>query len=268
MAWKIYDRNCDPPMTKKTDKAALYEYLVRLGDNALITGQRLGEWVAHGPELEEEMAMANLALDYIGQARVFLSYAAQVEARGQSEDDLAFLRDGIDFKNVLLTEQPNGDFAQTIARQFLYESFYQLQLTQLCKSTDPRIAEIAARVVKENTYHLRHMRNWVLRLGDGTAESHKRIQRSFDQLWRFTGELFVADEIDHWASENGIGPDPATLLAPWNEYVDAVLTETTLVRPEDGWMDGGGRQGRHTEHLGYLLADMQFLQRAYPGASW
>lgn len=253
---------------KETGYAQLFEYLLRLGDNALILGQRLGEWVGHGPELEEEMAMANFALDYIGQARVFFSYAAEIEDRGRSEDDLAFLRDCIDFRNILLTEQPNGDFGQTIARQFLYESFYQFQLTELCHSADPRIAEIAARVSKENRYHLRHMRKWILRLGDGTPESHTRIQRSFDDLWQYTGELFAADELDHWALENGIGPDPATLLAPWNDYVEEILKEATLVRPEDGWMDGGGRQGRHSEHLGYMLADMQFLQRAYPGASW
>lgn len=250
------------------DQKQLFEYLLRLGDNALILGQRLGEWVAQGPELEEEMAMANFALDYIGQARVFLSYAAQIEGQDRSDDDLAYLRDGPEFRNVLLAEQPNGHFGQTIARQFLYESFYQLQLVELCKSRDPHIAEIAARVVKENAYHLRHMRKWVLRLGDGTTQSHDRIQQSFDDLWRFTGELFVADQLDNWAVENGIGPDPATLRTAWNESVKATLNEATLKQPEDGWMDSGGRNGRHTEHLGYLLAEMQFMQRAYPGASW
>lgn len=257
-----------PAMDKATDKAELFEYLLRLSDNALVLGQRLGEWVGHGPELEEEMAMANFALDYVGQARVLLAYAGEVEGHGRSEDELAFLRDSIDFRNLLLTEQPNGHFGQTIARQFLFESFYQMQLDGLCQSTDSRIAEIAARVIKENNYHLRHMRNWVLRLGDGTAESHARIQASFDELWRFTGELFAADKLDEWAVRHGIGPDPAALRAPWNDYVNATLDEATLSRPADDWMDGGGRLGRHTEHLGFLLADMQFLQRAYPGASW
>jgi len=251
-----------------TDKTHLFEYLLRLGDNALVLGQRLGEWVAHGPELEEEMAMANFALDYIGQARLFLSYAGEVEGQRRDEDQLAFLRDSIDFKNVLLVEQPNGDFGQTIARQFLYESFYQFQLEGLSRSTDTRIAEIAERVSKEIRYHLRHTRKWVLRLGDGTDESHKRIQNSFDELWRFSGELFVADETDNWAVEHGIGPNPETLSSRWNQFVGAALTEATLIQPDDGWMDGGGRYGRHSEHLGYLLADMQFLQRAYPAASW
>ena len=255
-------------MTTAADKQNLHEYLLRLGDNALILGQRLGEWVAHGPELEEEMAMGNFALDYIGQARLFLSYAAEVEDQGRDEDALAFLRDGIDFKNTLLVEQPNGDFGQTIARQFLFESFYQLQIAALIDSSNPRIAEIAARVSKEIHYHLRHIRKWVLRLGDGTEESHRRIQHSFNDLWRFSGELFVADELDHWAVQNGIAANPESFVAPWNNYVNAALSEATLTRPDDGWMDVGGRQGRHSEHLGYLLADMQFLQRAYPGARW
>ncbi|NNF67940.1 MAG: phenylacetate-CoA oxygenase subunit PaaC [Gammaproteobacteria bacterium] len=251
-----------------TDQAKLFDYLLRLGDNALILGQRLGEMVTRGPELEEEMGMANFALDYIGQARLYLSYAADVEGMERDEDQLAYLRDCIDFRNILLVEQPNGDFAQTIARQFLYESFYQLQLAAMTESTDTRLAEIAVRVEKEIRYHLRHARNWVIRLGDGTDESHRRMQNAIDGLWRYTGEMFDSDELDKWAADSGIGPDPSELQATWNQNVEAVLKEATLSRPEDGWMDSGGRDGRHSEHLGYLLADMQFLQRAYPGAQW
>lgn len=245
-----------------------FEYLCRLGDNALILGQRLGEWIGHGPELEEEMAMGNFALDYIGQARLFLSYAGEIEGQGRDEDQLAFLRDGIDFRNVLLLEQPNGDFGQAIARQFLYESFYVLQLDALTASSDNRIAGIAARAIKEVRYHLRHATQWMLRLGDGTEESHRRMQASINDLWRFTGELFVGDAVDQWAVDNSIGPDPASLKPAWDEQVSAVLSEATLQRPDDDWMHTGGKQGRHTEHLGYLLAEMQFLQRAYPGARW
>lgn len=251
-----------------TDRNPLFEYVVRLADNAMILGQQLGDWVGHGPELEEEMAMANFALDYVGQARMLYSYAGEVEGDGRSEDDLAFLRDAIDYRNVLLVEQPNGDFGQTIARQFLFESFYLLKLAALERSTDRRVAEFATRARKEISYHLRHARRWIIRLGDGTDESHRRVQRSIDELWRFTGELFATDALDRWAVEHGVGPDPASLKDEWRRSVHTALAEATLATPEDGWMDGGGKTGRHTEYLGYLLADMQFLQRAYPGANW
>lgn len=246
----------------------MYDYLIRLGDNALLLGQQLGKWVGHGPELEEEMAMANFALDFVGQARLFYSFAAEVEGKGQNEDQLAFLRDSIDFQNVLLVEQPNGDFGQTIARQFLFESFYQLQLAALTESSNAQLAAIAAKAQKEIRYHLRHTRQWLVRLGDGTTESHTRIQDAIDNLWRFTGELFAADSVDDWAVANGVGPDPGTLLAPWDGYIDEAFAEATLQRPASGWMASGGKAGRHTEYHGYLLADMQFLQRAYPGAQW
>ena len=250
------------------DKAMLYAYLLRLGDNSAIFGQQLGAWVGKGPELEEEMAMANFALDYIGQARMYYSLAAEVEGNGRTEDDLAFLRDGIDFHNVLLAEQPNGDFAMTIARQFYFESYYQYQLAELARSDEPRLAEIAVKAEKEIRYHLRHARQWLVRLGDGTDESHRRMQHAIDELWRYTGELFCADDVEKWANENGIGPDPATLKDAWLEVVAAALNEATLEKPHDEWMASGGKSGRHTEHLGYLLADMQFLQRTYPGATW
>lgn len=252
--------------TKNND--ALIAYLLRLADNAIVLGQRLGEWVGHGPELEEEMAMANFALDYVGQARLLLTYAAELEGKGRSEDDLAFLRDGMDFHNVLLTEQPNGDFGQTIARQFLFESFYNIQLRELGSSADKRISEIATKTHKEIQYHLKHTRQWLVRLGDGTEESQRRIQTAIDDLWRFTGELLSGDDIDAWAAANEIGPDPASLAAEWHDYVGDALKEATLSKPESGWMASGGKQGRHSEHLGYILADLQFLQRAYPGAAW
>ncbi len=247
---------------------ALSTYVLRLADNALILAQRLGEWVGHAPELEEEMALANFALDHVGQARMWFSLAADIEGKGRSEDDLAFLRDSIDFHNVLLVEQPNGDFGQTIARQFLFDSFYQYQLEALSRSKEPRLAEIAAKALKENRYHLRHTRQWLVRLGDGTQESHRRMQAAVDDLWRFTGELFSSDAIDEWAAAAGIGPDPATLVSQWDSYVNEAFAEATLVRPDSGWMASGGKDGRHTEHHGHMLADMQFLQRAYPGAQW
>ena len=251
-----------------TDNEQLFAYLLRLGDNAVILGQQLGDWVGKGPELEEEMAMANFALDYVGQARMFYSLAAEVEGKGRSEDELAFLRDGMDFHNFLLVEQPNGDFATTIARQYYFETFYQLQLDALAASSEPRLAEIAIKASKEIQYHVRHTRLWLVRLGDGTAESHQRMQSAIDELWRYTGEMFVADETDLWAAKSGTGPNPAELHSEWSELVMTALAEATLTPPEGEWMASGGKQGIHSEHLGYLLADMQFLQRAYPGATW
>ncbi len=253
---------------KSKDREQLFAYLIRLGDNALILGQQLGKLVAHGPELEEEMATANFALDYVGQARLFYGLAGEVEGKGRSEDDLAFLRDGMDFHNVLLVEQPSGDFAQTLARQFFFESFYQFQLAALAESSEQRIAEIAVRVGKEIHYHLRHARQWLIRLGDGTEESHERLQRSVDDLWRFTGEMFSGDDIDVWAATNGVGPDPSALHDDWLQFVTAAFDEATLQLPDGDWMASGGKQGKHSEHLGYLLAEMQHLPRSYPGVSW
>lgn len=245
-----------------------FAYLLQLGDNALILGQRLGEWVGHAPELEEELALANFALDYIGQARALFTLAAETEGYGRSEDDLAFLRDGMDYRNVLLVEQPNGNFADTLARQFLFESFYQIQLEALAESSDAQLAQLAQKVQKEIRYHLRHTAQWVVRLGDGTELSHQRMQHAIDGLWRFTGELFSANAVDHWAAESAVGPSPPSLQRPWDTLVDEVLEEATIARPESGWMASGGKDGRHSEHMGHLLADMQFLQRAYPGATW
>lgn len=250
------------------DKTWLFSYVMRLADNALCCGQRLGEWVGHGPQLEEELALANFALDYIGQARALYTYASEIEGAGRSEDDLAFLRDSNDFHNVLLVEQPNGDFAQTIVRQLLFESFYELLLEGLESSADERLAAIAVRVHKEIAYHLRHTRQWAVRLGDGTDESHARMQAAIDRLWQYSGEMFTPDDVDEWAANAGVGPAPDALLSPWNASVDGVLKEATLARPSSEWMASGGKQGRHSEHHGYLLAEMQFMQRAYPDSAW
>lgn len=246
----------------------LLAYVTRLGDNALIFGQRLVEVVSLYPELEEELANANFALDYIGQARLFYSYAAKLEGKDRSEDDFAFLRDGHEYKNVLLLEQPNGHFGDMMAREFLFESFYLLQLEALENCSDAGLAEIAARAVKEIRYHLRHVSQWVVRLGDGTDESHTRMQQSLDDLWQYTGELFAADDVDAKVAADFAGPDLESLREQWHSDVAAVLEEATLNKPEDAWMASGGKQGRHSEHLGFLLAEMQHLQRSHPGATW
>jgi ring-1,2-phenylacetyl-CoA epoxidase subunit PaaC len=263
MAWRTFEARL--AMTRDSD---LLQYTLRLGDNALVLGQRLGEWVGHAPALEEEMALANFALDYIGQARLFLSYAAELEQAGRDEDALAFRRDGMDFHNVLLVEQPNGDFGYTIVRQFLFDAFYLHQLEALTGSSDTRLAEIASRALREIRYHLRHCRQWLLRLGDGTEESRQRVQTALEDTWRFTGELFDADEVDTKIHARGIGPGLDGLRPLWEETVNAALAEATLERPAAQTMLTGGKQGRHTEHLGFLLAEMQFLPRAYPDARW
>ena len=247
---------------------ALQAYLVRMGDNAVVLAQRLSEWVGHGPELEEEMAMSNFALDLIGQARMLFSLAGKLEGRGRSEDDIAFLRDEADYSNLLLLEQPNGDFGETIVRLVLFELFYGLQLDALTKSSASSLVEIAAKARKESSYHLRHSAHWLVRLGDGTEESHDRVQESLERLWRYTGEMFAVDEVDRIMQSEWDGPDLDALRDAWHSNLNEVLSSATLDKPEDQWMDGGGKQGSHSEHLGYVLAEMQFLQRAYPGATW
>jgi len=247
---------------------ALLAYVSRLGDNALVIGQRMIELVAACPELEEELANANCALDYIGQARMFYSYAAELEGAGRDEDDFAFLRAEHEFRNVLLLEQPNGHFGDSIARLVLYEVFYRMLLEALAQCSDERLAAIAARAAKEVRYHLRHNAEWLLRLGDGTDESHHRVQDSVDKLWRFTGELFAEDEVDRAVAAEFGAPDLAALAARWKQELAALLEQATLTMPKDQGMVAGGKAGRHTEHFGYLLAEMQFLQRSFPGAQW
>lgn len=255
-------------MTKTATNEALFEYLLRLGDNALILGQRLGEWCGFAPELEEDIALTNVALDFIGQAREILTYAGEVEGKGRTEDDLAFLRDERSYRNVLLTEQPNEDFAYTIARQFIIDAFNVELYEALTRSADPQIAAIAAKSLKEVKYHLRHSAEWVIRLGDGTDESHRRIQTAFDELWMFTGELFAMDDVDHAMIEAGVGADLARVKANWDSHVAEILAEATLTRPKDGWMQSGGKTGHHTEYMGHILSEMQYMQRTYQGASW
>lgn len=247
---------------------ALIEYVLRLGDNGLILSHRLGEWCAHGPELETEIALLNVGLDLIGQTRLLLSYAGELEGAGRDEDALAYGRDTDQFRNLLLVEQPNGDFADTVVRQFLYDAFHLEFYTGLQQSADRRLAEIAAKTVKEVTYHFRYSSGWVVRLGDGTEESQRRTQAALDNLWRYTGEMFQVDAIDQAVVTAGIGVDRAALRPLWDRRIDQVLREATLVRPEGDWAATGGITGVHTEHLGHILSEMQFLQRAYPGAAW
>ena len=252
-------------MTMTTD---LFAYTLRLADDAAILGQRLGEWCGHAPTLEEDIGLANVALDHIGQARALYAYAASVEGAGRDEDQLCFLRTERQFTNCLLVEQPNGDFAQTIARQ-LFFSVYMLPFwRRLMRSTDETLAAIAAKAVKEAQYHVRHAAEWTIRLGDGTAESHARMQAAIDGLWPYTGELFEADDLVNRLVAEGVAVDPATIRDEWSATLRDVLDEATLTLPPEGWMQSGGRDGRHSESFGHMLAEMQSLQRSYPGLRW
>ena len=251
-----------------SDAATLTAYATRLGDNALVLGQRMIEFVAASPELEEELANANFALDYIGQARMFYTYAGECEGKGRTEDDFAYLRPEHEYRNLLLLEQPNGHFGDSLVRQFLFEAFYVHQLHALMLCSDEGLSVIAARAIKEVQYHLRHGRQWLVRLGDGTEESHARVQQSLDDLWRFTGEMFAEDDLDVAMRKHFNGPGLMFIEAEWRDTVRSVIEEATLSLPDDGWMASGGKQGRHSEHLGFLLAELQYLQRTHPGASW
>jgi ring-1,2-phenylacetyl-CoA epoxidase subunit PaaC len=246
----------------------LFTYTLRLADNALILGHRLSEWCGHGPMLEEDLALANMALDLIGQSRSLYAYAGQVEGQGRDEDQLAYLRDVTDWRNLLLCERPKGDFAFTILRQFLYAAYAHPFFERLSGSKDETLAAIAAKAVKEMAYHLRHSAEWVIRLGDGTPESAARLAAALAELWPFTGEMFEVDETERALIEAGIAVDLASVRSVWETTVDRVFGEALLTRPRDGWMQTGGRRGEHSEHLGHLLADLQFMQRAYPGATW
>lgn len=250
------------------NKEALLEYVLRIADNALILGHRVSEWCGHGPSLETDIGLTNIALDLVGHARVLLQYAAQVEGKGRSDDDLAFLRDIREFKNVLLVEQPNGNFANTIARQFLFDTFNYHFFAALSNSKDEDLAAIAKKSIKEVTYHYRYSAEWIIRLGDGTEESHAKMQEALDDIWDYAGELFVSDEIDHAMLEAGIGVDLNAIKRLWDERVAAILKEATLTQPKDGWIQKGGKQGKHTEQMGFILAEMQWMQRAYPGVEW
>ena len=252
----------------KVDAQALFRYVLRLGDLSLILGQRLGEWVGHAPALEEDLGVANIALDLIGQARLLLSYAGEIENRGRDEDKLAYLREQDAYFNAILAEQPNGHFGQTIVRQVLIDAF-QLELYErMTESLDERLASIAAKSVKEVRYHLRYSSGWLVRLGDGTEESHTRVQCALESLWPYTVELFAEDDLDLLMADSGIAPRLSEVYAAWSARLDAILAESTLLRPADRPHLWHGKRGQHSEHLGYILAEMQYLQRAYPQARW
>jgi ring-1,2-phenylacetyl-CoA epoxidase subunit PaaC len=243
-------------------------YTLRRADDALILGHRLSEWCGHAPMLEEDMALANMGLDLLGQARELYSYAARVEGNGNDEDKFAYLRDVRQYRNLLLVEQPNGDFARTMVRQFFYAVFADLYWRAMVKSQDATLAAIAAKSEKESAYHVRHCSEWMVRLGDGTEESHARAQTAIDDLWGFTGEMFEIDEAERALIDADIAADPATLRPSWLKTISEIVSQATLTLPTSGWMQKGGRSGRHSEHLGHLLSELQSMQRSFPGATW
>ena len=250
---------------------ALFEYLLRLGDDRLVLGARLSEWCGHGPILEEDIALSNVALDLLGQATNLLRYAGEIEGQGRDEDALAYFREAVAFRNCQLVELPKGDFAFTIARQFLFDVYAVVVLDALSRSTNEQLAAIAAKSLKEAKYHVRHSGEWMLKLGDGTDESHRRVQKALDDLWRFTGELFAADEIDRAMLDQGVAPDLAALQTQWEGLVREVVERATLTIPHDVprlASTRGGRVGAHTEALGHLLAEFQIVARSHPGATW
>jgi ring-1,2-phenylacetyl-CoA epoxidase subunit PaaC len=253
---------------------ALFEYLLRLGDDRLVLGHRLSEWCGHGPILEEDIALANVSLDLLGQATMFLRLAGEAEGKGRDEDALAYFREAVDFRNCQLVELPKGDFAYTIARQFLFDVFAVVLLDALSKSTNAELAAISAKSLKEAKYHVRHSGEWMLKLGDGTEESHGRVQKALDDLWRFTAELFVPDEIDRAMQKTAAAPDLAALRPTWESLVRDVIERATLTLSHDvpaplpAHGRRGGRSGAHTEFLGHMLAEMQIVARSHPGAAW
>jgi ring-1,2-phenylacetyl-CoA epoxidase subunit PaaC len=249
-------------------RAALVEYLQRHGDDRLVLGHRLSEWCGHGPILEEDIALANIALDFVGQANLLLGLAGQLEGQGRDADSLAYFREAVQFRNLQLVELPKGDFGFTIVRQFLFDAYDVPFLDALRRSTHAELGGIAAKAFKEARYHLRHSAEWVIKLGDGTEESRSRVQSALDELWRYTGELFAADDLDRRLAAAGVAPDPAALQGAWRDRVAAVVDQATLALPESSPAMLGGRRGRHTEHLGHLLAEMQIVARSFPGATW
>ncbi|MGW5942015.1 1,2-phenylacetyl-CoA epoxidase subunit PaaC [Streptomyces celluloflavus] len=252
----------------RTTPATAPAYPLRLGDDALIAAQRLLQWCARAPQLEEDVALANICLDLLGQARALLTHAGELEGRGRDEDTLAFLRTEQEFTHVQLVELDNGDFAVSMAKLLFFTTYQELLYGRLAASTDPALAALAAKAVKESAYHTGHAAAWTVRLGDGTQESHHRMQHAVDTIWPYTHALFTPDALDRAAAANGTGIDPATLRPPWHERITRTLKEATLTVPDDGWAPGGGRQGIHTEAFGYLLTEMQALHRAHPGARW
>ncbi len=251
-----------------SNNSALLDFVIRLGDNNLILGHRLSEWCSHGPFLEEDIATANIALDHVGAARLLLTYAGEIEG-GKSEDDYAYLRDHVEFKCALLVQQPNGDFGDTQARQLYYSSFAYILYTELKNSKNEQLAAFATKAIKETIYHLRHCSEWVIRLGDGTDESKQRMQKALDNLWTYTGDLFATTAGDAQLVKDGIIPDVASLQSKWYDMVKEVVTRATLTMPDaSAFMQSGSREGKHTEHLSYLVGEMQSVTRAFPGAKW
>jgi ring-1,2-phenylacetyl-CoA epoxidase subunit PaaC len=245
------------------------EYLLRQGDNALILSQQLCQWCGKGPALEEDMALSNIALDLLGQTRMWLAYAGEIEGKGRDEDQLAFLRDANAYRNCLLVEQPNGSYADTLMRQFYFDTWHFFLMDGLTNSSDARVAEIAEKAIKEVTYHLRRSSDLVVRLGDGTDASHAKMQAAADELWTYTGEMFISDAADQAMAEQGVAPAASLLREAFLQHLGEVFEEATLALPSpQAYMQRGGKQGRHSERLGYILAEMQFLQRAYPGVEW
>ena len=251
-----------------TNKEALHIYLLQLADNALILGHRLSEWCGHGPILEQDMAMTNIALDLVGQARSLFQYAAEIEGEGKTEDDLAYLRTVTEYRNVLLVEQPNEDFAYTVVRQFLYDIYSFNFYTQLKKSSDKQLAAIAEKSLKEVTYHVRWSSEWMIRLGDGTEISHQKVQKAVNDLWPYSGELLQMSKAEEMLLADGIAVDLSTLKKDCEEKINNVLAEATIEQPENVFMQNGGKEGRHSEHFGFILSELQYLQRAYPGQEW
>jgi ring-1,2-phenylacetyl-CoA epoxidase subunit PaaC len=256
------------PALDDATRAALFEYLLRLGDDRLVLGHRTSQWCGHAPILEEDIALANIALDLIGQANLLLKLAGETEGAGRSEDDLAYLRDDVAYRNALLLELPRGDFAFTVVRQFLFSAFAYYQLEGLQRSAHPELAGMAAKALKETRYHVRHAGEWVIRLGDGTDESRTRTQTALDDLWRYAGELFLTDDVDARVVASGLGPDVSTFHEQWRGQVVDVVQRATLTLPAERWAQRGGRVGHHTEHLGHMLAEMQIVARSHPGAQW
>jgi ring-1,2-phenylacetyl-CoA epoxidase subunit PaaC len=252
----------------KISETPLVLYTLRRADDALVLGHRLSEWCGHAPMLEEDMALANMGLDLLGQARELYAYAGEVEGCGNDEDKFAYLRDVRQYRNLLLVEQPNGDFARTMVRQFFYAAFADLYWRAMMKSKDATLAAIAAKSEKESAYHLRHCSEWIVRLGDGTEESHARVQTAIDDLWAFTGEMFETDDSERALIDAGIAIDATALQVKWLKTVSDVVGEATLALPRSDWMQQGGRSGRHSEHLGHLLSELQSMQRTFPGSKW
>jgi len=251
-----------------TVNEALINYSLRLGDSALILGQRMAEWCSNGPILEEDIALSNIGLDLFGQSRTMLSYAGELEGKGRTEDDLAFKRTEREYYNVLLSELPNGHFGDTVARNFLHSAFFYHLYKALTTSKNDMIAAHAAKSIKEITYHLRHSAEWMVRLGDGTQESHEKIQQSLELVWPFTGDLFEMNEVDALLIKEGIAVDLNTIKPLWDATINEVLERATLQRPEDGYMHSGRLNALHTEYLGHMLGDMQYMQRTYPNCEW